>query len=528
MTNKLPHSIYRIGQVLTVLAFISLKLLLDDNMGMTNEVDVLPLAKQFANSTWIAEDWYLNQSPGYRLLFALLFGKLIVAWGFLATSIVGRLICYGLVALGLVLIGECLGLTLPLLLTAIGLFLYSSPNQGIAAQEWLVRSLEAKAIAYGLVLLAIYYLLRQKYPTVALFLGLATSFHVLVGGWATLIVFAQVMIKYQFQFSKFDRLHEIGLIYLLSSFFAIPPVIAQLFSTIELHTIPPSFIYVFLRLPHHLNPASWEPLWGLRLVSCLFCLLLSMKVLHRHQKNWQMQQYQAQVDLFQLTLISLVPFVAGLAIAPFDSQGSWLQFYPFRVGDVLLPLNTWLLLACAVQSFVAPQKAIQLTCISWLVFTCSLQLPTFQAQVAALNQFPNRHPEFIALCNWVKTQTPTDAIIISPPVEFVEFNWLAERSTIANYKLLPQTKTRIIEWYERLADLSGGTFPKPALARTRDPRKNIRKQLTQGYKQLKLKQVKNLVRKYSASYLITTADHRLELPIAYQNNRYILYKASNG
>lgn len=80
--QNLPN-LYGTGfRVLAVLAFISFKLLLDDNMGGTNEVDVLPLAKQYADPTWIPGDWYLNQPLGYRLLFETLFGRLIVAWGF--------------------------------------------------------------------------------------------------------------------------------------------------------------------------------------------------------------------------------------------------------------------------------------------------------------------------------------------------------------------------------------------------------------------------------------------------------------
>jgi hypothetical protein len=41
----------------------------------------------------------------------------------------------------------------------------------------------------------------------------------------------------------------------------------------------------------------------------------------------------------ELTLISLIPFVLGVAIAPFDSQGRFLQYYPFRLADIMLPLT---------------------------------------------------------------------------------------------------------------------------------------------------------------------------------------------
>lgn len=525
LIQKLPLNFQQIGQVLTVVAFISLRFLLDDNMGMSNEVDVLPLAKQFADPGWVSGDWYLNQSPGYRLLFASLFGKFIVTWGFLATSILGRLLCYALVGLGLVLIGQCLGLTLPLLVVALGLFFASNPNQGVAAQEWLVGSLEAKAIAYGLVLLAIYYLLKQQHLKMVVMLGLATSFHVLVGGWTTLIVLALVLLKHRIEVGNLGQLCRLVLTYLLFSCVAIPPVAAHLFSKPISYEVAPSFIYVFLRLPHHLNPASWDPGWWLPGVNCLVCLLLSMQILHWKRKVLPFQHYQAQIDLFQLTIISLIPFILGLMITPFDTEGCLLQFYPFRVGDVLLPLNACLLLACAVQSLTDRKQVVNLSCISLIAVICSLQVPVFQEQIAELNQFLNPDPTYTALCNWVKTQTPTDAVVISPPVEFVDFSLLAERPTIAKFKLLPQNKLKIVEWYERLTDLSGGTFPQPSAPHTKDVRGEIRRQLTRGYHQLTSEQANGLIQKYAAGYLMTHADHQLNLPIAYRNDRYILYAA---
>lgn len=49
-------------QTTTVFIFLSCRLLLDSNMSgfVWNEVDVLPLAKQFVDPSWIATDWYLN------------------------------------------------------------------------------------------------------------------------------------------------------------------------------------------------------------------------------------------------------------------------------------------------------------------------------------------------------------------------------------------------------------------------------------------------------------------------------------
>ncbi len=535
LLRKTPLHIGQFGlQVLALVAFISLKYLFDDNMGMVNEVDVLPLARQAADPSWIPGDWYLNQAPGYRRLFALLFGNLAAVWGFLVTSILGRLVCYGLVASGLALIGRCLGLKLPLLVTAVGLFFYVNPLQGLVAQEWLVKSLESKALAYGLLLLAIACLLQQRYRPMALLLGLATSFHVLVGGWATLIVLAQLLFQRLTGRNPILTLRQWGVlaaIYLAASAFAIPPVVAHLFSQPVSGELAPSFIYVFLRLPHHLNPLSWSPLWWLIPLIYLLVLTGSMAVLRHDQKGQTQEQYRASVVLFQLTLLSLIPFVGGLLIAPFDQQGSWLQFYPFRVGDVLLPLNTGLLLVCAIQQkFAARLQILQWICLGLIAVTCSIQLVTFQGQVARLSQFPANQdpafePEWIEMAAWVKTQTPTNALIISSPVEFAEFTWLTERPTLAKYKLLPQSKAKILEWYDRIADLNGGEFPLAPSPRTQDVRSQTRRDLIEGYNRLTNAQVKQLMAKYSAQYLLTRADHQLALPVAHRNDRYILYAA---
>jgi hypothetical protein len=525
--GKILPGIYGTGiQVFVVMAFLSLKFLLEDNMGMINEVDVLPLAKQFADPTWISGDWYLNQPPSYRLLFETLFGRLIVAWGFLATSCIGRLICYGLVASGIVFIGRRLGLTLPLLLLAIGLFIYTNRNQGAAASEWLLGGLEAKSIAYGLVLLAIALMLIGRYRTLAFMLGLATSFHVLVGGWTFIVMLGWLALKWK---TRLESIRHLGLflgIYLAASVFAIKPVLKQLFITPPPSSVTPSYIYVFLRLPHHLNPLSWSSGWWIKPTVYLLVLVLSINLLCRQQQSGKLTtQNRAQIELFEFTLIGLVPFTLGLAVAPFDTQGRLLQYYPFRLGDVMLPLNTCLLFACALQQSFTPQgkRILLLACILLWSGACSIQTISFQKQFLALHQFPKVDPEFKALCDWIRMSTPTDATVVSPPVDLVEFTWLAERPTIAKFKLLPQTKARILDWYERLSDLSGGLPAWSTLVRTRDRRKEMKQALTNGYNHLTTAQADALMTKYRAAYFMTGVEHQLNLPSLYHNSRYVLY-----
>lgn len=520
--------------ILAVLALISFKMLFSRNMGssLVNEVDVLPLAKQHIDFNWVPYDWYLNQPVGYRYLFEVLFGRMIAAWGFLATSIVGRLLCYLLVASGLVLIGQTLKLRSPLLLLAVAMFLVNNHHQGIAASEWIIGGLEAKAVSYGFVLLGIWSLLEHHYCRMALLLGIATSFHVLVGGWTFLAAVSLITLTRKLSLKQWGL---VFILYLIASASAVRLVFTQMFMPISPSPIAPSFIYVFLRLPHHLNPLSWSNHWWIRPAIYLLLLITSMTILQCQQFKSLPSQFNSllpqktQIELFQLTLISLIPFICGLAIAPFDSQGILLQFYPFRLGDVMLPLSTCLITACAIQKLftIYAKRWLSWVCISLLAVMLVSQLGTFQKQVLALNQFPKLNADYKALCEWVRTYTPKETIVITPPVEFANFTWLSERATIAKFKLVPQTQAEILDWYNRLGDLSGDKFPLPNKPRTSDHRKTMMRSLTKGYNQLTTIQAITLMKQYHSTYIMTHVKHQLELPIAYQNSRYILY-SRNG
>lgn len=508
-------------EILAVLGVFILSCLLTDNMAV-NEVDVLPLAKQYTNPDWIPKDWYLNQPPGYRVLFQTLFGRLIVIWEFLPTSIVGRLICYCLVSWGLVLIARKLKLSLPLLLIAISCFLWL--NQGAIAGEWIVGGLEAKAVAYGLVLLAIGLMLGQQYRLMAFILGLATSFHVLVGGYAFLTTLGWLIVRQKTHLFSL-RYGLILLLYLGGSVFAIQSVLQQLVMPVTAGSRLASYIYVFLRLPHHLDPSVWTKDGWIKLMVYILILLISVCIIRLQAPINFSQEYSARIELFKFTLLGLVPFILGLAIARFDSQGVFLQFYPFRLGDVMLPLTTFLLFACALQQiFTRQRKRLMLTSIVVVGLIFSFKTVYFLKQGLALSHFPSEQQgvthEWKNISQWIKTNTPKNAIFISSPVEFTNFSWMTERPTIAKFKLFPQNKSGILDWYERMQDLSGGNFPASSVYRGF----KAAEQISTKYKSLNTVQVKQIMSKYQADYIMTALSQQLNLPIAYKNSSYILYK----
>jgi hypothetical protein len=50
------------------------------------------------------------------------------------------------------------------------------------------------------------------------------------------------------------------------------------------------------------------------------------------------------------------------------------------------------------------------------------------------------------------------------------------------------------------------------------------KQLSDGYNRLTTAQAVAIMNKYQADYFVTGVEHRLDLPVAYRNQSYVLYK----
>lgn len=521
--------------VLAIVALISLKWLFDDNMGMgtINEANLLPFSRQHVETNWLPTDWYYNLPPGYRVPFIAIFGRMGAAWGFLLTSIVGRFIGYTAIASGLLFLSRRLNLRLLSLLIAIVLFLYINPawendvgQQGIVAGEWLIGGIEPKVIAYPLILGAIGLMLSGRYIGMMALLGLATSFHTLVGGWAFLSVAGWLMIFRHTDLRWRSIAFMLG-VYVVTSAFAILPVIQQITVQDPASLFSPSFTYVYLRTPHHLNPLVWRSGWWIKAI-ILLVLLIGSKWLLRQEKE-QGEVDQARSGLFTFTLVSLIPFGLGLIAAPFDQEGKFLQYYPFRFGDLMLPLNTCLLIACVLQQRLGRSpKSFKRGCLTFLALICLIQAPAFVKDAASLQRFPHEQQDIdsagTAVCRWIQQNTPQAATIVTPPVDLTPFSWISERATIAKFKLVPPTAAGIGEWLNRLTDLSGAIDPWQNITRTQDNRDIIRDRLTEGYNQLTTEQAAALMQKYRSNYIVTRADHQLNLPIAYRNDRYRVYQ----
>jgi len=508
-------------EIVIVTSFFCLYFLLDDNMGRVNEVNILPFARQHADPSWVPQDWYYNLPSSYRGPFIAIFGNFASVFGFLATSIVGRIVAFSLVATGFVFLARTLRLKLILLLVAVTALLLSTNNQGLIAHEWIIIALEPKVIAYGFLLIGISFMLRENYRLMALFLGLTISFHVLVGGWALIAVMIWLLFYRREIFANLKTLTSLGMIYLLAACLAIPPIIKELTTvTTPDGKLDPSYIYVHLRTPHHLNPLSWSlELWKEQPLIYSIIFVITFFIL------WKWKEHKA-VQLGVFALCTMIPFVFGLIIAPLDTQGKLLQYYPFRLGDIMFPLITCLLFVYLLQVIgwksQFGKKALMLVCLIVLGNSIFVQGKDFYESALTLPQFPSKpqmvSPEWKDMCYWIRDNINSEERFISHPINDINFTWLSERATIVKYKFVPPVSSEVNKWFQRLNDLSGTVDITKASSK-----EEIKSLINKGYSTLNTEQFQQLMEKYEANYLVTRSDKQLNFNIVYQNKNYILY-----
>ncbi len=146
-----------------------------------NESHYLTKAKHFWDPSWCPGDLFLESHAAHWGFYAV-FGWLTRFFSLDATAWVGRLLVWAIAAWGWV---NCLASArisrwlIPLLAMAWLLFL----EYGHLAGEWVVGGFEAKSVSYALILNGLAAWSRRDIAAAWRLFGLATFFHLLVGGW---------------------------------------------------------------------------------------------------------------------------------------------------------------------------------------------------------------------------------------------------------------------------------------------------------------------------------------------------------
>ncbi len=478
------------------------------NLGLAiNEADTMAYALHAAVPSWLQNDWYLTREVGYRWLFNLLFGNLMHLLGATSGIVIGRLVSYALFAFACQRLMRAA--RVPFALGVAVVYWYVN-YPSIAAGEWMVGGLEAKAFAWPFALLSIAALLRERWRWCWLCLGAALSFHVLVGvytGYA--LILTVLVMRGRRSFGALDGTWA----FLITGVPGLFSVASHLFQ----RTAGASEgwrVYVEFRLPHHCIPdwslSAWTELLALGLVNIFF--------------YWRSNHVPSR-NLAAIALAWLSLTAVGILIHA-SGEIDLLRFYWFRMADAALRLLT---LFAAVGHFreqlwahrtIQRARGLTLTgCAAVLALILYVERPLPLAILGdePLNTIWERNSVFDPpMARWIKENTAAHDVFLVPPGRD-DFYFSLERPLVATFKYFPQSAADVTEWYARMEVLNGGS---PIEGTGLEARTRI----AQGYRALDRTRLEAISRRYEASFYLTDIRDRTDLPVAYRTDRFALYR----
>jgi hypothetical protein len=500
----------------TLLIFLCFALYAGQLPPDVNESHYLTKAKHFWNPDWCPGDIFLGSSFAHWLFYAST-GWLTQFMSLAAVAWIGRIATWGAMAYAWRRLSwNVLPYRWVAVFSAV-LFLVLNDRFHLAG-EWVIGGFEAKGIAYAFVLMGLGSLAKADWRSAWVWLGAASAFHVLAGGWAFL---ATMFAFLYFVLDPSNRgLGRINLVraQLLPFAFgiglaligAIPPLLAESSTPADI-AVEARSIYVNHRISHHLNFDAFPSLNVAR--------FLGMVLVWCGLSHWLAKQSNVSArrlkPVFYFCLGSLGISFGGLWLSGLAGQGGplaqtsegLLRFYWFRLADFAVPMAGALMGSSIVCHLLMQQRrfSARIGCavfVACIVMAGGLtifekhqdprpradrrSLPSYEENVTRTQDtFRN----WQKVCRWVAANTPQDSSFITPH-EQQTFKWYAGRAEVVCWKDVPQDAGGILEWKTRLNELY-------------EPQRRYEA----GLFSYSDDQLRSLANKYKADYLVIPQRH---------------------
>ena len=488
-----------------------------------NEPQYLGKAKHFWDTSWCPNDHFLNSSDGH-FVFYYAFGWLTKWMTLEAVAWVGRIIGW----LGLAFAWQRLSWRIVpqfgasiLSVTVWALLIKYCHLSG----EWVIGGIEAKVFAYVFVLLGVAEIANENWKRCWIYFGIASSFHVLVGGWS---VVAALIASRLVENSSRPAVLEMLPSLIAGGVLSLPGLVPTLLMSSGIPTkisLDGTWYYVFRRLQHHLVFTSFsiDVMIRFGILSLLtFALATQFKVSKR----------LAGISRFALAsiLLVIVGIVIDLCTGKTYNASQLLRFYWFRLADVAVPLLSSLTVISVLQNglrlkrtssktegVASPRRNLVFGFTALLTSVCLLALVNNSIeQKNAVSksdrqghiQTANRLKDWREICRWAKRNSNRDQCFLAPP-NHQTFKWYAHRSEVVTWKDVPQDPKGIVEWHLRLTEIRiflNRSFEKPI-------------DEVAG-------KLEDLSKKYGFQYFIVDKRlpfPKLPIPVLHENGSYVIY-----
>jgi hypothetical protein len=501
---------------------------------LSNDQDILPSARHFADRDWIPGDWYLNLHIPYRYLVDAILGPLVVAFDFDQAALITRLVVYALLVPATYFFFRSVGLRFSVMLVILYVFIR---HQSLIAGEWILGGAEAKSFAYGFVLLAAAAFVTQRYLLAFAFAGAAISLHVLVGVYALFCATGAMLLNYDSYWPQRRDIFSRSWVLPVTGAFGIYAVITQLGAKAGPAAAKAAEIYVRFRVPHHVFPGAWGG--RMRLIEVLLAAIALCVLMYLHGRS------RASRFIAAYALCSTVLFMTGLGIY-FAGDIPLLKYYWFRFPDVMVPLMSWVLLATIINDLAdgeapfrrlprlnsvlaaaaAPlqrawPKMFAAAAIGVIALSVFHLLPSRGQQqrtasagddaATASDNFANDRIAIQPMYAWIARHTPRDSVFLVDPMRSDFYMW-AERAMFVSFRHSPQTETDIAQWYERLTLCNGGRAPQ------------VKGEITPHFYSLDQAAIRDIAVRYGLDYYVGRARQPLTFERVYSVNGFTLFK----
>ncbi|MEE4218808.1 MAG: DUF6798 domain-containing protein [Xanthomonadales bacterium] len=477
------------------------------------EAQTFTYAKSFADPDYVPDDWFLSREAPLRLPYQVLVYPLVKVLPLSTAALTARLLGYLFVSIAIGLLAS--RLRIHPFYTSIAVATYLLFDQSLLpGQEWIFKLAESKTIAYGLVLMALYCVTGKRYQVAGALLGLATTMHILVGGWSTLAMILVVLVYCKPPWKEFFLT---GAWWIVTGSFAVYSMLDRLLETPAEVDEQFQHIWTYFRNVHYVDITRWNWL-AFPTIVFVFLLIALWKTPRMHPGRPEF------VVVSRFALFTLAPFAAGLMVFPFSFGPKLLQLLPFRVADTLIPLLGLLItIPLLFRPDVFHRLRLPLASLLLLVGLISayngLQRGIHQYQLYPDGGYWGSSSETVqlhTLCEEVKRESPPGSrIIASPKLNVIPY--LCERPVVVSFRDVPTEQADIAEWYRRLIDFNGGTPP-------RQRGYSAASEIERNFNRLSTEEYLRLGQKYEGDYLLVNRPDRLNLPPVLRIGSWYLYE----
>lgn len=446
-----------------------------------NEPHYLCKARATWDPDWCAGDFFLQSQSAHSVFFEVT-GYFTRFWSLTAVAVAGRvlsalLLAWGWTALTLAFqFSRTATVVSAALLAAIAL-------TGNLSGEWILGGFESKVPAWGLGLAGTARWLtaernglQRPWVVTGVLLGLSTAAHPVVGTWfliaVTMCELAQLIpVVHQWTepqtATDTSRAAVVRLLVMNGTavVMSLPGVIPALRVVLSSDLSRwdralANRIQVFMRLPHHLDPARFPPVAWIHSV-----ILLSVV----GYCSWRLCRGQTQSVLRRhLLFVAAAMLIASVGVAVGAHNGpvlelthwSWraflLKFYPFRLIDMLMPVTAAITVTACLADWLQDRieeprtKILRMSAAALVITVLALSFAFRRDTPAGYSK-----QDYLAwqeACDWIRRETPKDSLFVTPR-ESAGFKWFAERAEFVCWKDCPQDGAGILEWRQRLRDL---------------------------------------------------------------------------